>query len=459
MAHEPTSDAVPGLDMAKFSDLIQAETDEFHRKRPKSAALLERARKVMPDGVPMAWMASFYDHSPPFFTGGKGACLFDADGFSYTDFNLCDLSNTAGYGDTAPARAVARAVMRGPQSLLPTEAAISLAERLGERTGLPFWQHTISASSAITEVFRIARVMTGKSKIVMFHGGYHGHVEQTMVVPGADGMPEAYSLGPAPNLTRDTIPLAFNDLDALRRALARRDVAVVIAEPAMTNCGLVLPDPGFLEQACRLSRAAGAIFVLDETHTWQMAYGGFKRQMSLDCDVMILGKGLGSGIALGLYGMTEPIAAWLAAHRDGSSSGKMGIATGGTLYGNPLCTAAALSMLDEVQTEADYARIAKLGTRLADGIDRLITRHSLPWRAFRHGPRSGFCLTPDLPRNGVDAYASTFRRWSTARRIFMANRGVWEAIWSAGPQVGFAHDEADIDHYLSVASDFLVQVT
>lgn len=459
MTHGPTTGAISGLDMGRFSALIKAETDQFHRNRPKSTALLERARKVMPDGVPMAWMVGLYDHFPPFFAGGQGARLTDADGHSYIDFNLCDLSNTVGYGDTPPARAIARAAMSGPQALLPTDASITLAERLAERTGMPFWQHTVSASSANTEVFRIARVMTAKPKVVMFHGGYHGHIDQTMVVPGADGVAEAYSLGPAPNLTRDTIPLPFNDLDALRRALAPQDVAVVIAEPAMTNCGLVLPDPGFLEEACRLSRAAGAIFVLDETHTWQMAYGGFVRQMRLDCDVVTLGKGLGSGVALGLYGMTAPIAAWLAAHHDGSASGEKGIATGGTLYGNPLSTAAALSMLDEVQTEPAYARIAKLGTRLSDGIDAMISGHGLPWRAFRYGPRSGFCLTPDLPRSVVEAFASIHRPFTAARRVFMANRGIWDAIYSAGPQVGFAHDEADIDRYLSVASDFLDQVT
>jgi glutamate-1-semialdehyde 2,1-aminomutase len=459
MTHEPTTEAISGLDMGRFSALLEAETDQFHRNRPKSAALLERARKVMPDGVPMAWMVGLYDHLPPFFTGGQGARFTDADGHSYIDFNLCDLSNTVGYGDTPPAHAVARAAMRGPQALLPTTASITLAERLAERTGMPFWQHTVSASSANTEVFRIASVMTAKPKVVMFHGGYHGHIDQTMVGPDSEGKAEAYSLGPAPNLTRDTIPLPFNDLDALRRALAPQDVAVVIAEPAMTNCGLVLPDPGFLEEACRLSRAAGAIFVLDEAHTWQMAYGGFVRQMRLDCDVVTLGKGLGSGVALGLYGMTAPIAAWLAAHHDGSASDEMGIATGGTLYGNPLSTAAALSMLEDVQTEPAYARIARLGTRLSDGIDAMISDHGLPWRAFRYGPRSGFCLTPDLPRNVVEAFASMHRPFNAARRVFMANRGIWDAIYSAGPQVGFAHDEADIDRYLSVASDFLDHVT
>jgi len=459
MSHDLTTSAVPGLNMARLDALLQSETAQFHAMRPRSAALLARAAKVMPDGVPMAWMTGLYDHAPPFFTGGAGSRLTDADGHSYIDFNLADLSNTVGYGDTAPARAVARAAMTGPQALLPTEASITLAERLVERTGMPFWQHTISASSANIEVFRIARVLTAKPKVVMFGGGYHGHIDQTMVAAGADGRAEPCSLGLAPSLIRDTLPLPFNDLEALRGALAAGDVAVVIAEPAMTNCGLVLPDPGFLEEACRLSRAAGALFVLDETHTWQMAYGGFKRQMQLDCDVVVLGKGLGSGIALGLYGMTAPIAEFLAAHHDGVAGAGMGIATGGTLYGNPLSTAAALAMLDEVQTEAAYVRIETLGTRLADGIDAAIARHRLPWRAFRYGPRSGFCLAPDWPRGVDEAAASIHRPFTAARRVFLANRGIWDAIYSAGPQVGFAHDAADIDRYLAVASDFLDQVT
>jgi glutamate-1-semialdehyde 2,1-aminomutase len=157
--------------------------------------------------------------------------------------------------------------------------------------------------------------------------------------------------------------------------------------------------------------------------------------------------------------MTAPIAEWLAAHHDGVAGAEKGIATGGTLYGNPLSTAAALAMLDDVQSEAAFARIEALGTRLADGIDALIARHRLPWRAFRFGPRSGFCLTPDWPRGVDEAVASIHRPFTAARRVFMANRGIWDAIWSAGPQVGFSHDAADIDRYLAVAAEFLDQVT
>ncbi|HMS95919.1 MAG TPA: hypothetical protein PKA03_12000 [Tabrizicola sp.] len=199
--------------------------------------------------------------------------------------------------------------------------------------------------------------------------------------------------------------------------------------------------------------------MLDETHTWQLTHGGMKRPMGLECDVLVLGTGLGSGAALGMYGMTAPVAEGLRAGRDGRLDGQKGIATGGTIHGNPLSTAAALVMLEEVQTEAGYARISALGARLADGIDAMIQARGLPWRAFRTGPRSGFCLRPDLPRGFAGTLPSMHRGFNAARRGFMANRGIWDAIYSAGPQVGFSHDAEDIDRYPAVAATFLDRVT
>jgi glutamate-1-semialdehyde 2,1-aminomutase len=459
MAAEPMSDAVPGVNRARLQALLKSETARFHAARPRSAALLARAAKVMPDGVPMPWMVWLYEHAPPFVTGGQGSRFRDADGFDYIDFNLADLSNSMGYGDTPVARAVARQAMISLQTLLPDETSVILSERLAARTGMPFWQYTLSSSAANTEVFRIARALTAKRRIVMFQGGYHGHIDQTMVEPGTDGAGQPSALGLQASVARETAPVPFNDLAALAAELAKGDVAAVITEPALTNCALVLPDPGFLAEACRVTRAAGGVFVLDETHTWQLAHGGLRQQMGLDCDVLVLGKGLGSGVALGLYGMTAPVAAGLAARRDGRADGQKGIATGGTIYGNPLSAAAALAMLDEVQTEAGYARISRLGTRLSDGIEALAAERGLAWTAFRQGPRSGFCLTPALPRTAAEAAPSMHRSFNAARRAFMANRGVWDAIHSAGPQVGFSHDAADIDRYLGVADEFLDQVT
>jgi len=231
----------------------------------------------------------------------------------------------------------------------------------------------------------------------------------------------------------------------------------VMTEPAMTNCTLVLPDPGFLATLHDLCRASGTLLALDETHTWQLAYGGLVREMGLSADFVTLGKGLGSGVPLGAYGMTKGIADYLEGHLNDATDAP-GLALGGTTYGSALGLAAASAMLDEVATPAAYARIAVLGTRLADGLEALFAARGLPWRSFRYGPRAGFCLTPDLPRTLDDALPSLDNAFSDARRAFMANRGVWEAIVSAGPQVGFAHVPEDIDIYLTVAADFLSTV-
>ncbi len=284
----------------------------------------------------------------------KAAALSDVDGNSYIDFNLADLSNTVGYGHSAISRRLAAQAEKGLQYLLPGEDAIAVAEELKRRTGMPKWQFTISASSANTEVIRIARAFTGREKIVLFEGKYHGHIDATMAEGGAPGgnapaVPEA--MGVSARATADTVNVPFNDAEALARALTANDVALVMAEPALTNCGLVLPEPGFLNEACRLAREAGALFALDETHTWQLAFGGFVRAEGLACDFVGLGKGLGSGAPLGAYGMSEAMGAFLERHCDDYVGPVRGLAIGGTTFASAITMAAARAMLEEVATE------------------------------------------------------------------------------------------------------------
>ena len=450
-----------GLDDARLTAVRAREMAAFEARTPTSGKLHARARHAMPDGVPMAWMAGLFRHRPLFVTGGAGSRFTDVDGNSYIDFNLADLSNTAGYGANAISRALAAQAGRGLQFMQPGEDAIAVAEELARRTGLPMWQFTISASSANTEVIRIARAFTGRAKIVLFEGKYHGHIEATMANGGApssntQALPEA--MGISPRATADSINVPYNDLQTLARALEQDDVALVMVEPALTNCTLVLPEPNFLEGAYRLTKAAGALFALDETHTWQLAYGGFTRADALSADFVALGKGLGSGAPLGAYGMTAELGAYLERYNDDYIAAVRGLAIGGTTFGSAITMAAARAMLDDIATETGYARMERLGARLADGIDAIIARHSLPWRAFRYGPRSGFCLTPELPRNYHEAERSIDGPLNSALRLYMANRGVWEAISSAGPQASFAHDEADVDRYPEVAGAFIREI-
>jgi glutamate-1-semialdehyde 2,1-aminomutase len=441
------------IDPAKLGALHLREAAHFRTRTPLSTQKHAEARKVMPDGVPMAWMAGLYAHAPMFVAGGQGSRFEDIDGNSYVDFNLADLSNTIGYGANAVSDALAMQAARGIQHLLPSEDAITVATELGHRTGLPFWQFTATASAANTEVIRIARTVTGRDKIVVFEGKYHGHIDATLI---EDGAPEG--LGIAKTAIRDTICIPFNDPDALARVLAAGDVALVITEPALTNCTLVLPDPGFWETVYTLCQNHGALLCFDETHTWQFAYGGMMRAMGLKADFISLGKGLGTGVPLGCYGMTAPLAAFLEENLDHYGASTRGLAIGGTTYGSALTMAAVRAGLEVIATEAAYARMATLGARLSDGIDAIVARHKLPWRAFRYGPRAGFCLLPDLPRNYQEAQPALYLEQSAARRLFLANRGIWDAIPSAGPQVSFAHSAADIDTYLAVSDEFLAEV-
>jgi len=451
------------LDRNKLASLYEREMAAFKEKTRRSGDLLSEATKLMPNGVPMAWMAGLIHHRPLYVTGGAGSCFNDVDGNSYIDFNLADLSNTIGYGETPVSTRVSEQAVRGVQFLQPTEDAIAVSAELKRRTGLPMWQYTLSASSANTEVIRIARAFTGREKIVLFEGKYHGHIDATMTEggePGSNTPGKPAGIGLSASAAANSITIPFNDPDALARALAQGDVALVMTEPALTNCHLVLPDPGFLADASRLSREAGALFALDETHTWQFAYGGMNRAAgpeAADIDFITLGKGMGSGVPLGAYGMTTELACFVEQNLDDYTETSHGLAIGGTTFASALTMAAARATLEECLTEQAYARITRLGKILADGIDAAIAQAGLPWRAFRYGPRSGFCLSPQLPRTYDQALASFDMEFINARRIFMANRGIWEAIAPAGPQVSFAHSEADVDHYLSVTREFLAE--
>jgi glutamate-1-semialdehyde 2,1-aminomutase len=433
------------------------EQIEFDSRTRRSAELAERARRSMPDGVPMAWMTGLYGHRPIFVAHGEGCHFTDVDGTTYVDFNQADLSATSGFAPPAVLEAVAERAARGLQFLLPVEEAIEAAELLAERYGLPAWQFTLSASGANAEAIRLARHRSGRNLIVVFGGHYHGHLDDTLVKGDEHGArPEL--LGVNPRAAADTRVVPFNDLTALERLLARGDVAAVITEPALTNVGVVLPADGFHAGLRELTRVHGTLLVLDETHTQTFAYGGLTREWGLDPDVLVLGKSTGGGIPIGGYGMTAELQEWMERHRDAYGR-VIGLATGGTTYANPLSLAAVVATLRHVQTPEAFDRAAALGAQLADGIEAAARSRGLPWRAHRLGGRSGYCLEPELPRNAAEAERSLDFDLIDLRRLYMANRGVWDAIASAGPAASFAHTDADVEQYLVVLEGFLDALT
>ena len=440
----------------KLTLVRRQEDAEFLRRTGKSATLRERARAHMPNGVPMTWMTGLYRTPPIYIDHGDGATFTDIDGNEFLDFNVCDLSMTIGFGNEIIADAVARQARRGVHFLLPGEDAVVVAELLAERVGRPYWQVTLSATGANIEVMRVARFITGRHKMVIFAGHYHGHLDETLVRDDG-GRSVADTAGLPPGSAAHTIVVPFNDLAALERVLATREVALVLTEPALTNCNVILPEPGFHAGVRELTRRYGTLLCLDEAHTFQFAYGGLVGAWRLESDFVVAGKGFGTGISLGVYGMSDEVAEIYARHSD-VDIGPRGIATGGTTFGTALALAAARAVLERVLTPAAYTHVCDLGTRLSDGLEAEFAKHGLPWRAFRAGPRSGYCLFPDLPRDGAEASRSLDIELIDARRVFMANRGIWDAVISAGPQASLSHTNEHIDRYVQTAGQFLEAV-
>ncbi|MFT4040818.1 MAG: aminotransferase class III-fold pyridoxal phosphate-dependent enzyme, partial [Thermomicrobiales bacterium] len=411
-----------------------------------------RARKSMPNGFPMSWFKSLYDHGPLFVAEGAGAYFTDLDGHRYLDVNLADMSQFCGFAPPAVTAAVARRAAQGVQFLLPTEDAAWVAEELGRRYGLPQWQFTLSATTANVEAMRLARVATGRAVVVMFDGKYHGHAEEMLFAPDGDGFaPEGIGLDMA--LTHRLRLIPFNDVAALAAALAPGDVACVVTEPALTNAGVILPEPGFHAALRRLTRDHRALLLIDETHTQVCGPGGLTGRWQLSPDLVTLGKSVAGGIPFGAYGMTDELAGIFAQPDPEDTHAE--IASGGTLFGNALSLAAARAAMGEVLTTEAYARTAALGAELADGIERVCAGAGLGWRAHRLYARTGYAHAGALPRNAAEATMGQRRDIVDLQRVYFANRGIWEAIYSAGPCVGVAHTSEDVAFYLQVLGEFV----
>ncbi len=440
------------MDAARIATLTERENQRFAETHPHSLALHARARDSMPHGVPMGWFHDLYTHGPVFAVHGHGAHFTDADGHRYLDFNLADMSLFCGFDPAPVVAAVADRIAQGGQFLLPTEDAIWVAEELGRRYGLPRWQFTLSATTANVEAMRVARVATGRPVVVMFDGRYHGHADEMLFAPGSGGL-VAELLGLDPGAARRVRIVPFNDPEALTVALAPGDVACVVTEPALTNIGVVLPAPGFHAALRQVTRHHDTLLVIDETHTQVCGPGGLTRRWGLEPDLLTLGKSAAGGTPFGAYGMTETLAAIF--ERPDPNDPHAEIATGGTLFANAVSMAAARAALGQVLTEEDYERASSLGARLADGIEAVAQEAGLPWCAHRLFPRSGYAHGGHLPHNAEEARQGFHRDVTDLQRVYFANRGVWEAIYSAGPCVGIAHTDDDVDRYLAVLDEFV----
>jgi glutamate-1-semialdehyde 2,1-aminomutase len=415
-----------------------------------------RAARTMPRGVPMSWMDELYDHPPLWVSHGEGSRFWDLDGHGYVDMYVADMSAFCGHASAPVVRAVSERMAAGNQFLLPSEDALVVAEALSRRYGMAKWQFTLSATQANTEVVRIARVRTGREKIVVFDGKYHGHLEPTLgvledgrVLPEYTGLPSevATNLGIVP----------FNDLDAVERALAPGDTALLLTEPALTNAGFLLPDPGFHAGLREITRRYGTLLAIDETHTLVTAHGGLTTEWALEPDLLTVGKSIAGGVPLGAYGMTDEVAEVLRPPEGGAAVSGIAydeVATGGTLFANALSMAAARAALTEVLTPEAFALTAVLGERLAAGLRARIDRAGLAWSVNAYGSHAFYFFSPEPPRDARGARDTDDPDLRALIRLFLANRGVWESGWWLGPTVSVAHTPEDVDIYLDAVAEF-----
>ena len=438
----------------RLQGIWQREEPAFRARIPESLALGSKAHGSMPSGVPMAWMTGFYRTPPVWVSHGQGASFTDVDGNSYLDFNIGDMSVAAGYAPPRLTQVIAEQAARSVQMFAPVEAALAVCEQLRLRFGLPMWQFTISASTANLEALRIARVATGRQGVLLFGGKFHGMLDETLwSEEGSALVPEAQGVGAA--APADLVVADFNDLEAVERVLRQERTAAVLTEGVLTNHGTVLPDAGFLAGLRDACTRYGTVLVMDETHTQFDLYGGTIRHYGVSPDIVTGGKGIAGGIPIGAYGMTAELASLLDSNVSDETGNSQGIAVGGTLFANALSLACAEVVLTELMTPAEHDRIASLGGRLADGIEAAAWERGLNWRAHRFGARTGYCLFPELPRTAHEAHLSLDPLFTDTRRVFFANRGVWDAISSSGPHPGFGHQAGDIDVYLEILGGFL----
>ena len=412
------------IDRARLQSLMQREQKRFVEERPKSKALFERARQSLLAGVPMNWMVKWAGAFPPFVREAQGAHFFDVDGHRYADFCLGDTGAMTGHSPFATVKAVEEQSRRGITLMLPGEDSIFVGEELQKRFQLPYWQFALTATDANRFSIRLARQITGRPKILVFNWCYHGTVDETFITIGADGAagPRPGNIGPAVNPAVTTKVVEFNDGEALERALAPGDVACVLAEPAMTNVGIVHPQPGYHQVLRELTRKHGALLILDETHTICAGPGGFTRAENLQPDVLVFGKAIGGGIPGAAYGFSQEVADQIVAKQELENCDVGGI--GGTLAGNALSLAAMRATLTKVLTKEAFDRMIPLAERWTAGVAKAIADAELPWHVTRLGCRAEYLFGAEKPKNGTEAHDAMDFELERFMHLYTMNRGI-----------------------------------
>ena len=391
------------INRARLKDLRKIEDQRFLDAHPKSGELFTKAKESMPNGVPMSWMSKWPGAYPVFVEEAKGASFVDVDGNTYIDFCLGDTGSMTGHSPEPTVAAIREQVGRGLSAMLPTKDANFVSAELAKRFGLPLWQFTVSATDANRHVIRYSRLITKRKKIIVIDRCYHGSVDESFATLDNQGNTVARegNIGAPVELDQTTRVVAFNNLDEMKRALKHNDVAAILMEPAMTNVGIVLPQPGYLKAVEKLAKEFGAKLIIDETHTISVGPGGMTAQEGLQPDFLTIGKAIGGGFPTGAYGMREEIARSIKEMVELEVIDTGGV--GGTLAANALSMAAMKATLTKVLTAVNFEKMVKLGNRWSDGVESTIKKYNLPWSVNRLGARAEYMFSENSPNTGKEA--------------------------------------------------------
>ena len=453
---DPTPRPAPRRD--RIAELTARERTTFAERHPRSRQLHDESASALLGGVPMNWMNRWAGPFPVFAESAEGATIIDVDGHRYVDFCLGDTGAMCGHSPTPTVAAITAQAARGITTMLPTADAAWVGTELARRFGLPLWQIALSATDANRFALRLARQITGRPKVLVFNWCYHGTVDETFATLDDHGRVQARpgSVGPQvdPAVTTDVIE--FNDVDALERALAGGDIACVLAEPALTNIGIVLPDPGFHDALRRLTRQAGTLLIIDETHTLCAGPGGYTALHGLEPDMLTLGKPIGGGVPAAAYGFTREVAAAIAEPITISPEADVS-GIGGTLSGNALSLAAIRATLGQVLTADAFDHMIPLAERWADGVAAVIAAHNLPWTVQRLGCRAEYWFCPP-PHNGGEAAAAVDHELDALMHLYALNRGVLLTPFHNMALMCPATTTADVDRHTAVFADAVAEL-
>ncbi|HEY7431265.1 MAG TPA: transaminase [Streptosporangiaceae bacterium] len=441
------------IDRDRLAKLTRRELDRFAAAHPLSREFFTRAERSLLGGVPMPWMMLWAGGFPPFAARARGARVTDVDGCEYVDLCLGDTGAMTGHSPPAVMEVVREQSERGLTTMLPSQDAILVAEELSRRFGMDRWLFTLSATDANRTALRIARQITGRAKVAVFSYCYHGSVDEAFAVRQPDGstVSRAGNVGPPVDPAETTVAVEFNDVAGLAAALRDRSVACVLAEPAMTNMGIILPDGSYHQALRELTRQTGTLLIIDETHTLSAGPGGCTAAWSLDPDLVTLGKAIGSGVPCGALGLSPDVASHILTDVEGDYQDTGGV--GGTLAGNALSLAAIRATLTHVLTPAAYQHMIPLATRFCDGVRQVIADAGAGWHVTQLGCRAEYGFTPDPPLTGSQAHAVSDPELERYFHLHAMNRGVLITPFHNMALMSPATEPADVDRHTEVFSD------